>query len=356
MKKRRRKYGLALALLVSLVIFIIELLTVSIAAVLVYILGSNGVIIGVGTDGAASMGETLLLMSIISVVLGAIITMATSKIYLRPFNRLISRINRLASGDFKARLSFGRPIGEHPTFRELADSFNTMARELESTEMLRADFINNFSHEFKTPIVSIAGFAKLLKKGNLTPQQQGEYLDIIEEESLRLADMATNVLNMTKVENQSILTGVETYNLSEQLRGCILLLIEGKWAKKNIDFSIEFFEHSITADEELLKHVWLNLLDNAIKFSPEGGTVTVGIRDVGSQLSVYITNRGKDIPEDKRERIFNKFYQAEESHSTEGNGVGLALVKKVTQLHRGSIRVDSGGGLTRFTVTLPKEQ
>lgn len=356
MKKTNRKYRLGLTLLVSFVIFLIELVTIVIAAVLVYILGSNGLLIDTGADGAASIGETLLFMSLFSVVLGAVIIFATNRIYLRPFNRIVSQMNRLASGDFKARLSFGKPIGDHSTFRELTDSFNTMAQELESTEMLRADFINNFSHEFKTPIVSIAGFAKLLKKGNLSSEQQAEYLDIIEEESLRLADMATNVLHMTKVENQTILTDVSRFNLSEQLRSCVLMLIEGKWAKKDIDFNLEFDEHMIMADEELLKHVWLNLLDNAIKFSPPGGTVAVGVHDGGDVIHVAVANSGSDIAPEHQAKIFNKFYQADTSHVGEGNGIGLALVKMVTELHEGSVSVSSRGGVTEFTVTLPKER
>lgn len=222
--------------------------------------------------------------------------------------------------------------------------------------MLRSDFINNFSHEFKTPIVSITGFAKLLKRGNLTPEQQQEYLDIIEMESLRLAAMATNVLDMTKVENQTILTDTTAFNLSEQLRSCILMLLEGKWKAKAIDFSVEFDEHSIMGDQELLQHVWINLLDNAIKFSPENGTVAVTAREQPHTLEVSISNQGPQIPEEKLSKIFNKFYQGDESHSAEGNGIGLALVKQIVQLHEGNVTVVSESNLTTFTVVLPKKQ
>ncbi len=166
---------------------------------------------------------------------------------------LIQQINRLAAGDYSARLRFGRAFSSLPGMISLAESFNKMATELQSTEMLRHDFINNFSHEFKTPIVSIAGFAKLLRRGGLTEPQKEEYLAIIEEESLRLADMATNVLNLTKIENQTILTNVSSFDLSEQIRACILLL-ESKWTAKNIGFRIDFDEFEITANEEQLQH------------------------------------------------------------------------------------------------------
>ena len=238
--------------------------------------------------------------------------------------------------------------------KELADSFNKMAEELENTEMLRSEFINNFSHEFKTPIVSIAGFAKLLKRGDLTEEQREEYLDIIEEESLRLSRMATNVLNLTRVENQAILTNVTEFNLSEQLRGCVLLL-ERKWEKKGLSFQLEFGEYMISANEELLREVWINLLDNAIKFSPDGAVIEVEIREYDGTIWVSVANMGSVIPEESIEKIFHKFYQVDESHSLEGSGVGLAIVKRVLTLYQGSISVRSGEGRTVFTAELPAD-
>ena len=265
---------------------------------------------------------------------------------------LIQQINRLAAGDYSARLRFGRAFSSLPGMISLAESFNKMATELQSTEMLRHDFINNFSHEFKTPIVSIAGFAKLLRRGGLTEPQKEEYLAIIEEESLRLADMATNVLNLTKIENQTILTNVSSVDLSEQIRACILLL-ESKWTAKNIGFRIDFDEFEITANEELLKHVWINLLDNAIKFSPDSGIIEITIVRDGRYISVRITNNGEKIPGEALGKIFKKFYQADESHSSQGNGIGLAVVKKVVELHKGTVAAESSDSITAFTVKLP---
>lgn len=261
-------------------------------------------------------------------------------------------MNRLASGDFQARLKFGRLLTSHPAFAELTDSFNKMAEELGNTEMLRNDFINNFSHEFKTPIVSVAGFAKVLKRGGLTPEQQAEYLNIIEAESLRLSYMATNVLNLTRIENQSILTNVSRFNLSEQIRSCILLL-EHKWAPKELEWKLDFGEHEICGNEELLKQVWINLIDNAVKFSAHGDIVEIRLAQKEQEIRVSVINSGPEIPAEAREKIFNKFYQADESHSSEGNGVGLAIVKRVAQLHGGRALVRSQGGITEFTVELP---
>jgi signal transduction histidine kinase len=264
-------------------------------------------------------------------------------------------MNRLADGDYQARLEYRGKLGRLPVVREIADSFNKMAAELENTELLRSDFINNFSHEFKTPIVSIAGFAKLLKKGTLTEEQRLLYLDAIEEESLRLSCMATNVLNLNKVESQSILTDLSRFNLSEQIRS-VVLLTEEKWVEKNLDLQPEFDEYAIEANEEMLKQVWINLLDNAVKFTPRCGTVGISIREESDSIAVTVRNTGKEIPAEARDKIFHKFYQGEESHTHEGNGIGLAIVKRVVDLHGGAVTVESENGLTAFTVTLPKER
>jgi signal transduction histidine kinase len=293
------------------------------------------------------------MVTINSLVLGAIISTTISRFPLKPVNKIITQMNRLASGDFKARLEIEGPLAKHSAVKEVTDSFNRMAEELQSTEMLRSDFINNFSHEFKTPIVSIAGFAKLLRRGSLPAEKQEEYLAIIETESMRLSQMATNVLNLTKVENQTILTDVTEYNLSEQIRSCILLLSE-KWEQKEIEYALDFNEYTIHANEELLKQVWINLLGNAVKFTPVGGLIEVRITEQEATITVSVRNTGSEIAPEHQERIFNKFYQADESHASEGNGIGLAIVKRVVELHEGEISVSSGNGSTTFTVTLPK--
>ena len=353
MNKREHPGRLALALLISGIVFITSMVVMLLTIGAVYGFAQLGVI--EVTGGQVGLPELLRFLVFVSLVIGFLLAFLTGKITLKPIKRIIDQLDRLASGDFKARLHFGKPIADHPTFKQFERSFNRAAEELEHTEMLRSDFINNFSHEFKTPIVSIAGFAKLLRRGNLTEEQKEEYLEVIEEESLRLSSMATNVLNLTRVENQTILTEVTRFNLSEQIRGAVLLLAE-KWTPKNLYMDMQFGEHMICANEELLKQVWINLLDNAVKFSEPSGTVSVDIFECGDYLSVSISNHGKDIPKDWIPHIFNKFYQADESHSSEGNGIGLAIVKKVCQLHSGAVSADSEVGTTTFTVLLPKEQ
>ena len=349
-KRTERNNRITLTLLASSAVFFIIFIAIMIAIGLIYLLMELGVIFSLQED--FELWQILLFLAAISMIIGFGLTALLSKIPLKPITLFITQINRLASGDFRARLDFGRLVRSFRPLQQLQDSFNLMAEELGNTEMLRSDFINNFSHEFKTPIVSIAGFAKLLKRGNLTEQQRLEYLDIIEEESLRLATMATNVLNMTKVENQGILSEVTTFNLSEQIRNCILML-EVKWSKKNIDFNIDFSEHTVTGGEELLMQLWINLIDNAIKFSPDEGTIGIDISETADRIAVSVTS-SSSIPTDQLHLIFNKFYQADESHSSEGSGIGLALVKRITQLHGGAVTVESGSATT-FTVTLPKK-
>ena len=350
MRKRKKHFGLTL--LFSFVVFCVILVSLLVGGAVAYLATHLEWVMPVAF-GPKYLLQVLVLMAIISTVVGFLVALLASRIPLKPITRIVDRMNQLASGDFKARLMFGPPLRDIPSFAELSASFNTMAKELEGTELLRTDFINNFSHEFKTPIVSIAGFTKLLKRGNLPPEQQAEYLDIIEAESLRLAQMASNVLSLSKIENQTILTETATFNLSEQLRTCILMFID-QLEQRHLEIQTEFGEFSITADEELLKQVWINLIDNAVKFSPEWGTVAVEIMETDHCVVVTVRNSGETIPPEKQGKLFNKFYQADESRGSEGNGIGLAIVKRVVELHCGTVEVQSENGITSFAVKLPK--
>ena len=350
MNENKPTNRLALALLISGIVFITNVIVISLTILLIYVFANFGIIKTIG--GQVRLLGVLKFFFYLSLIIGFLLAYLTGRISISPIKQIIDKLDCLANGDFKTRLHFDEPIRKHPSFKQMENSFNRAAEELEHTEMLRSDFINNFSHEFKTPIVSIAGFAKLLRRGNLSEKEKEEYLEAIEEESLRLSAMANNVLNLTRVENQTILTHVSEFNLSEQLRACVLLL-EEKWASKNLYMDMQFDEYYISANKELLKQVWINLLDNAIKFSPENDSVAVDIKEKDNHLLVAITNHGKDIPKDSLKRIFNKFYQADESHSTKGNGIGLAVVKKVCELHNGEVSVISENNTTTFTVSLP---
>ena len=335
----------ALTLVFTIIVFSILVITMILVGGVVYLLNQIGVL---GEISKSGMPLPILIFSLTSIVTGTIIATIISGIPLKPVHRLITGLNRLAAGDYGARLD----LGPHPVTRDLSESFNLLADELQNTEMLRSDFVNNFSHEFKTPIVSIRGFAKLLQKEKLSDRQQ-EYLGIIVEESTRLSEMATNILNLTKVENQSILTEVTRFNLSEQVRDCILLL-ENKWSQKNLRMLADFDEYEIHANEELLKQVWINILDNSIKFSPEHGEVGISISQASGVLTVSIKNSGLEISAKDQKHIFNKYWQGDTSHSSEGTGVGLSIARRITELHKGSISVMSASGETIFSVALPQ--
>ncbi len=352
-KKRSRRHRFTLTLLFSGITFLLLLVTLVIVDSLTLLLVHYGIMdIDVSIPSLARIVSDTALFSL---GVGFIIAFYAGRLPLVPINRVINALNELADGNYSARLKFKGPFAKTPTIVELSDSFNRMAEELEHTEMLQVDFVNNFSHEFKTPIVSIAGFAKLLKTDDLTEEQRREYVGIIEEESLRLSQMATNVLNLTKIENQSILTNVTSFNLSEQIRNCLLLL-EDKWERKHMELDLDFDELQIEANEELLKQVWINLVDNAIKFANEYGTLGIKITNYGRVYSVEVRNTGSTIPRENQDKIFNKFYQGDESHASFGNGIGLAVVKKIVEMHHGVVFVSCTEDSTTLTVELPKTQ
>ena len=253
-------------------------------------------------DIPMSNGNRLIVLILgVSFVVGIGFSYFLGWIFTKPLNTIINNMNRLATGDFRARVHFDSIFDRHPTVAELSESFNKMASELENTEMLRSDFVNNFSHEFKTPIVSIAGFAKLLKSGNLSDDEKEEYINIIEEESLRLSDMANNVLNLTKVENQTILTGLTTFNLSEQIRTCFLIL-ENKWAGRDLDFSLDFDEYQITGNEVPVRN-WSSLFtrSSSSPFLP----MTIPGRAVKRFTFTFLTVRS--MPTLEREACSKRF-------------------------------------------------
>ncbi len=344
--KERPFHKVGLTILFSLVVLVIFLIT----GLLVVLMGLLAIHTGaLNHFGLRTEFPVLLAALVASVIIGTAVSLVVGRIPLRPVRDMINATNKLAGGDFSARIS----ANFTPELRELRDSFNRMAEELGSIELLRRDFINNFSHEFKTPIVSIKGFAELLKAGDLPMAERAEYLDIIVRESTRLTTLATNVLNLSKVGNQVILTDRKAYELSEQVRRCILTL-QAVWEHKDIQFELEMEEVRVTANEELLSQVWLNLIDNAVKFSPQGGRIEVRLAREGTRVSVAVRDHGTGVDEKDLPHIFEQYYKGEASRSAPGNGLGLALCQRITALHGGEIRCDSQPGSgTEFTVRLP---
>ena len=301
---------------------------------------------------AASTWWAGVLVAAFSILIGTGLSAVAMRLPLRLLEEYIDMVDRLTEGNFETRIHIPAVLSRFRPFAELEESFNKLAEELGRNEVLRTDFIHDFSHEFKTPIASISGFAKLLQKGNLTAEQEQEYLSIIATESEKLSNMAMNVLDVTRLDNVSALTDISRFNLSEQLRHCVLML-EKKWTEKDLEIDIDLPEFYVTGNADLLSQVWINLLDNAIKFSPEGGKVIVKVYRTETGTAVEVRNVGEEIPLRDKDRVFEKFYQTDPSHATEGNGLGLAICKRIVELHKGTISVTSTFGLTVFTVNLP---
>lgn len=345
--KRELKFPTNIVLLSTGIIFILLTITMFISNAIVIFLLKHGIMDRPPYPG--SLFPFLLQTGVISILIGTILTLCIGHFPLRPLYTLMQAIHSVSDGNFHTKIYL-----EHPKeFRELSRCFNQMTEELAGIEMLRSDFINNFSHEFKTSMVSILGFAKLLKKGNLNASEKAEYLDIIIDEAKRLTELSANILNLSKVESMSLLTDSTIFNAGEQIRECVVLL-EKKWTEKDISFDLHLLEQKMDGNEQLLKQVWTNLIDNAIKFSPAKSEIVLSMDKHSDTFTVTITDYGCGIDEKTQHYIFDKFYQGDTSHSSEGNGLGLALVKKIIELHHGTITVNSQPLQgSSFTVTLP---
>jgi len=291
-----------------------------------------------------------LFLLVMSAVFGMSLTILMSRRIMLPLREMLRATRAIADGDYSVRLSEIEGEGE---FQELLRSFNIMARELQGTEILRNDFIDNFSHEFKTPIASIRGFAKRLLKGDMPPEQTEEYLRYIAEESERLSEMSTAILRLSSLENQVIPGETLDFSLDEQLRDCILAL-ENRWSAKNIEVSADLPEIPYRGSAELLALVWMNLLENAVKYTPDGGKIAVSAYHKYGTLTVEFADTGIGMTEETLSRIFDKFYQSDHTRNTKGNGLGLSIVRRAIELCGGDVAVESQPGIgSVFRVKLP---
>ena len=294
----------------------------------------------------------VIILLCVSAVIGTALANNFGVYYLKPLKRLVKATEEVKRGNFKVQVE--TDDNAHSEMNQLMGSFNEMVRELDGIELLRNDFINNFSHEFKTPIVSIRGFARELQMGDLTEEQREEYTRIIVEESDRLAKLSTTVLELSRLENQQIVTGQANFDLDEQIRRCILLL-ESQWAAKDIEIIPELEPIRIYSNEELTSRIWENLIANAVKFTPNGGTVYVFASADDEQVYVKVCDTGIGMSEETKAHIFEKFYQGDPSHHRMGYGIGLSVVDRAVKLCGGRITVESEEGRgSCFTVTLPR--
>lgn len=286
------------------------------------------------------------------VVLVTLVNFLFTRYIYRYLDKISDAMQKVADGDYTVRLDAEK---DQP-FRELYRNFNTMAEELGGVEMLKNDFINGYAHELRTPITSINGFAEMLLNddGTLSREEKRSCLEIIASESRRLADLAGNSLLMSKLDTQKIIPDKKPFSLDEQLRRCSILL-SGQWTEKELDMTMDLDEAVYVGDYDLMQHLWINLLTNAVKYTPKGGSITVTLKNEEKFIAVSVADTGKGIPPEDRERIFDKYYQTDKSHSKRGLGLGLAICKRIVQLCNGSLTVESDVGVgSTFTVKLPK--
>lgn len=285
---------------------------------------------------------------IFSSIVGTLLATFFSKKISTHVNIITHALREVSSGNFDIQLE----PSKYEILNQVIEDFNKMVDELGSVQTLRDDFIANFSHEFKTPIVSIKGFAELLLDHNLAESERQEYLNIIIEESTRLSKLANNTLLISKLENQKLLTDKTTYALDEQIRQCVLLL-EKDWLKKQIQVKVKLDTISYYGNKTLMQQVWINLLSNAIKFTPEGGVIKIASDLTEEEIIISIVDNGIGMPDEVRRNIFDKFYQANQK-DVFGNGLGLTIAKRILELSNGQIKVHSTPNVgTTFNVILP---
>ena len=288
---------------------------------------------------------------IIGILLGIPISIFVNRALLLPIRMLSEAMNAVAHGNFDVKMRTSAPFSDiEKAYRD----FNLMTEELAATEIPKTDFVSNVSHEIKTPITAIEGYAMLLQGSEDLSEEDAEYVEKILLNSKRLSELVGNMLLFSKIDNQAIDTKVESFSLDEQIRQSILLL-EPKWTEKEIELDVDLESIDYEGNKALMMHVWNNLIDNAIKFTPEKSTVSIALRKDGDRVIFTVEDEGEGIAEEDAGHIFDKFYQEDNSHKQEGNGLGLSLVKRILDMSEDKIQVenlpDAG---CKFTVTLKK--
>lgn len=297
-------------------------------------------------------GLIFVISGIVSVIVGTIASRLAGK---RPLDSILAineATKEVVKGNYTVRLNEDIPVTE---LSSMAHNFNVMVKELANTEIFRKDFIENVSHEFKTPLSAIEGYVTLLQQKSLAEEKRAEYTQRILLNTKRLSSLTGNILLLARLENQEIVIKKVRYSLDEQLRE-VILLFEAQWTAKDLDLDIDLCSVDYSGSKELLMQVWQNILGNAIKFVSEQGQIRILLRKEQDNIIVSIADNGIGMDEETKKRIYERFYQADTSRTGAGNGLGLTLAKRIVDLHNGTIEVSSEVGKgTAFTVTLPEE-
>lgn len=286
---------------------------------------------------------------LLSLVVIGVATRFLSRIFFDPIKQIRNAMQKVADGDFSVRLNTTTKVSKE--MREVYAGFNLMMDELSATEILQTDFVSNVSHEFKTPINAIEGYTTLLQDCENLNADQKEYVEKILFNTGRLSTLVGNILLLSKIENQSIRTNKTRFRLDEQIRQSIVAL-EPRWSEKDIEIDAELESIEYTGSENLLHHVWDNIIGNAVKFDPVGGSVRIGLEKKDGLIIFTVEDNGPGLSPTSQKHLFEKFYQEDSSHKQEGNGLGLALVKRILSIEKGDIYAENIDGGCRFTVKL----
>ena len=286
---------------------------------------------------------------IIGITIGIPLSIFVNRSLLSPIRKLGNAMNMVGKGAFGIQISTRAPFSD---IEDIYRNFNLMTRELAATEILKTDFVSNVSHEIKTPITAIEGYAMLLQGSENLSEEEAEYVEKILTNSQRLSELVGNVLLLSRIDNQAIETASEVYSLDEQIRQSILML-EPKWTEKELELDVELESIEYEGNRSLMLHVWNNLIGNAIKFTPKNTTVTISLKKCDEGVVFTVEDEGEGISDEAKSHIFDKFYQADSSHKQEGNGLGLSIVKRILDTIGAQVCAENLKGKgCRFTVTL----
>ena len=341
-----RKITLPLRLYHSLSTLLTLAFCCGVSSILVYTLDE---VIGLELE----LPEALIICSLFTLISSALLLAWEAGCYIRPAQAVVQATGRISKGDFDVKVP--EPdglIGIEESYM-LIDNFNCMAKELQSIDHMQKGFTGSVSHEFKTPLASIVGFSEILLENGLSEEERREYTSLVHEEALRLSRLAENLLRLSRLDAQAIVMHHEDIDVDEQIRQCVILLAE-RWEDKEISFAMDLPAMHVKSDSDMTKQVWLNIIDNAIKYSVKESTIHVTGESTPNYVCVRIRDEGIGIPEDKQAHIFERFYQCDESHQEKGHGLGLSIVKRILELLGGQIACQSQPGKgTEMIVALP---
>ncbi len=338
------KKSFHISIVFSAMVFLILAITMTLTGIITMGLLKLGVI------SNPQRGLPLVVFAVVSVIVGTTLAQVLGRHPLNVIREIDNATKEVVKGNFHVRLNDNLRAEE---LRSMAQNFNAMVQELSNTEIFRNDFIENVSHEFKTPLSAIEGYATLLQSQSLSDEKRNDYVNRILRSTCRLSDLAGNILLLSRLENQELEVRKETYCLDEQIREMILLF-ETQWTEKQLDLDIDLCSVDYTGNKEMIMQVWQNIFGNAVKFVPNNGQIRVLLGTEKGWVKVSIADNGPGMSQEVQKRIYEKFYQADSSRGGVGNGLGLTLAKRIVELHGGTISVSSTVGRgTAFTVMLP---